>query len=179
MSGKLLLFEGVDGVGKSTAIEIVQHQLEHYGYDTYVYKQHAKPWMDFNTWSYSVLKTASDFTRILADNNYYVIFDRAHISQKIYEKELRNKDCIWFNEYEESIKDIGVLIYITAFQDKIISNIKSRDPNDVIENISPNIVKAFDQAFNDSILPKYTVHNDGDTWDFEAKLRTNVTNKIR
>ena len=124
-----ILFEGVEGVGKTTTINKLVEELKKEGYEVKVYKQPRTEFLEFyklykNTSYHSIpfiLSLAEDF--ISLDNNIINIFDRGLLSNWIFNFPTPNK---YYIKFTKQIFDFDLVFVLSANLKDILERTKER-----------------------------------------------------
>ena len=121
---RLIIFEGIDGVGKTTVIKKLSKlgiKTEHFDYN--------KTESNLNSYYEKILNE---------DINSRIAFDRSFISERVYGKVLRGESRITDNQNIALLKKIkkhnGILVYLFLKKEKGLKRLEAKDKEIISEN---------------------------------------------
>lgn len=163
---KILLFEGIDKVGKTTTIESLENTLSQKGYNVvkvnvpFTYKGSSKG-MNVNQSTFRLRLTVNNIVKMNEqfDDNYICLIDRLHISERVYGTILRygNFDNFQCNLCDYKLKSLDTtLIYIQPTN--IFNNFVKFSQGDLIDGLTykqyTDTYIAFEREVQESLISK-------------------------
>lgn len=161
-----VIVEGVDGVGKSTQIDLIEKEFEKRGYAVHIIHysniKFSNNMSEIENASKKRYSTMFDIINNKIDN-CCIIFDRSHLGEAVYSPIYRKYSGDYVFDFEDKVlyKDDVKLVLFTDDVNKILIRDLLRGDGksfSLDKDVKEKELKLFDEAFNKSKLIKKRIH---------------------